>query len=71
MRVTPMISDPEVAILALAKIRKAPVVKGDQIVVRDVLPLSWSFDHRLIDGELAAQISHYFSTLIRDPAAIL
>jgi len=71
MWATPMISDPEVAILALAKIRKSPVVKGDQIIVRDVLPLSWSFDHRLIDGELAAQISHYFSTLIRDPATIL
>jgi pyruvate dehydrogenase E2 component (dihydrolipoamide acetyltransferase) len=68
---TPMISDPEVAILAVARIHKAPVVKSEEIVVRDILPLSWSFDHRIIDGELAAVISHYYSTLLRDPAFLL
>lgn len=68
---TPMISDPEVAILAIARMRKAPVVREEQIVVRDILPLSWSFDHRLIDGELAAQISHYYCSLIKDPAALI
>lgn len=68
---TPMIIDPQVAILAIAKIRKVPAVKDEQIVIRDVLPLSWSFDHRLIDGDLAAQISHHYSTLLKDPAALL
>jgi pyruvate dehydrogenase E2 component (dihydrolipoamide acetyltransferase)/2-oxoisovalerate dehydrogenase E2 component (dihydrolipoyl transacylase) len=68
---TPMITEPEVAILAFAKIRKMPVVKGEEIVIRHQLPLSWSFDHRLIDGELAAQISHYYCTLLKDPALIL
>lgn len=68
---TPMISDPEVAILAVARMRKAPVVKGEEIVVREILPLSWSFDHRLIDGELAAQISHYYCTLLKNPASLL
>lgn len=68
---TPMIIDPQVAILAIARIRKVPVVKDDQIVIREVLPLSWSFDHRLIDGDLAAQISHHYSTLLKDPAALL
>lgn len=68
---TPMIIDPEVAILATAKIRKVPVVKGEEIVIRDVLPLSWSFDHRLIDGDLAAKISHHFCSLIKNPAALL
>ncbi|HEV8052910.1 MAG TPA: dihydrolipoamide acetyltransferase family protein [Parachlamydiaceae bacterium] len=68
---TPMIIDPEVAILAVAKIRKVPVVKGEEIVIRDVLPLSWSFDHRLIDGDLAAQISHHYSNLLKNPASLL
>lgn len=71
MWATPLISHPEVAILALARIRKIPVVKGEEIVIRDVLPLSWSFDHRWIDGELAANISHYYSTLLREPSALL
>jgi len=68
---TPMISHPEVAILAVGRIVKAPVVKNNEVVVRDVLSLSWSFDHRVIDGELAAKISHDFCTLLRDPASLL
>lgn len=71
MWATPMISDPEVAILAVARIRKAPTVKNQEIVIRDILPLSWSFDHRIIDGELASIISHYYATLLRDPAFLL
>jgi len=68
---TPMIVEPQVAILGVAKIRKVPLVKGEQVVVRDVVPFSWSFDHRLIDGELAAQVSHYYHDLIRDPGLFL
>lgn len=68
---TPMISESEVAILAVAKIRKIPVVRENEIVARDMLPLSWSFDHRVIDGELAAKISHDFCSLLHNPAALL
>lgn len=68
---TPMISENEVAILAVARIRKAPVVRENEVVVRDVLPLSWSFDHRVIDGELAAKISHDYCSLLQNPAALL
>lgn len=68
---TPIINYPEVAILAVAKIQKQPVVKNDAVVARDVLNLSWSFDHRVIDGDLAASISHFFSQLIQNPAALM
>lgn len=68
---TPMISNPEVAILAIAKIRKLPIVKGKELVIRDIAPLSWSFDHRLIDGHLAAQISSHYSLLLNNPAYLL
>ena len=68
---TPMISEPEIAILGMAKIREAPVVKNGQIVVRHVLPLSWSFDHRLIDGAAAAVISNFYCGLLREPVALL
>lgn len=68
---TPIINYPEAAILAVAKIHKQPLVKNDTIVIRDVLNLSWSFDHRFIDGHLAALCSHHFSSLIQNPAALL
>lgn len=68
---TPIINFPEVAILAVARIQKQPLVKNDVLVARDALNLSWSFDHRVIDGDLAASVSHYFSTLIHNPAQLL
>lgn len=68
---TPIINYPEVAILGAARIRKEPVVRNHEVVIRDMLPLSWSFDHRVIDGELAVAISHHYSTLIRNPAPLL
>lgn len=68
---TPMIHYPEVAILGVARIRKEPVVRNDEVVVREILPLSWSFDHRIIDGELAVSISHFYHNLIRDPAVLV
>lgn len=68
---TPIINYPEAAILALARIQKLPLVRNDTIVVRNSLNLSWSFDHRIIDGDLAAAFSHHFSTLLQNPAALL
>jgi pyruvate dehydrogenase E2 component (dihydrolipoamide acetyltransferase) len=63
---TPMISEGEVTILATARIRKNPIVKDGEIVIADQLPLSWSFDHRLVDGELAAKISTNYCNLLQD-----
>lgn len=68
---TPIINYPEVAILAVNRIQKKPMVKNDQLVIRDVLNLSWSFDHRVIDGDLAASFSHHFATLLLNPASLL
>jgi len=71
MWATPMISSPEVTILAIAKMRKMPIVKEEQVVVQETIPLSWSFDHRLIDGEIAARVSHHYSALLKNPASLL
>lgn len=68
---TPMVTPPQVAILAVGRLYRGPIVKNDQLLVGDLLPISWSFDHRIIDGEKAAIISHAFSALLRDPAALL
>ena len=52
---TPIIHQPQVAILGLGGIHKRPVVVNDAIAVRSMVYLALSFDHRLIDGALADQ----------------
>lgn len=71
MWATPIINYPEIAILGVAKIRKQPVIRNDEVVARSMLNLSWSFDHRVIDGEAAAQFSNYFISLLENPAGLL
>lgn len=68
---TPVINCPEAAILGIGRIQPQPIIKQGDLVVRDVLNLSWSFDHRIIDGEAAALISKTFCSLIENPAALL
>mgnify|MGYP003586317546 CR=1 FL=1 len=48
---TPIINQPQVAILGMGAVFKAPVVLNNEITIRDQLYLSFSFDHRIIDGE--------------------
>ncbi|MBM3464097.1 MAG: 2-oxo acid dehydrogenase subunit E2, partial [Armatimonadetes bacterium] len=64
---TPVINHPEVAILGVHKIRKRPVVRDDQIVVRDICYLSISLDHRVIDGHVGAQFMQRVVQLLEDP----
>ncbi|MFA5521949.1 MAG: 2-oxo acid dehydrogenase subunit E2 [Castellaniella sp.] len=52
---TPIINAPEVAILGVSRIQEAPVVRDGRIVVRRLLPLSLSYDHRVIDGAAAGR----------------
>ncbi|MBA2726845.1 MAG: 2-oxo acid dehydrogenase subunit E2 [Parachlamydiaceae bacterium] len=68
---TPIINFPEVAILAVAKIHQQPVVKEGNIVIGNLINLSWSFDHRVIDGDLAMHISDTFCKLLQNPAQLL
>jgi len=68
---TPIINYPEVAILALHKISEKPVVRDGQIVVREMMHLSLSSDHRVVDGALAAQFLHHIIPLLEDPECLL
>ena len=52
---TPILNHPEVGILGVHKIAKRPAVEGDKIVVRDLMNLSLSVDHRVVDGYDAAR----------------
>lgn len=68
---TPVINYPEAAILATAKIHPEAVVRGGDIVIRTILNCSWSFDHRIIDGDMAAAFSNHFIKLLENPAQLL
>lgn len=68
---TPIINYPEVAILGVHKITKRPVVKEAQIVIREMMNLSLSFDHRLIDGALAANFVNALKKYLEEPAWIV
>jgi pyruvate dehydrogenase E2 component (dihydrolipoamide acetyltransferase) len=63
---TPIINAPEVAILGAVRSRMAPVWDGDSFVPRLMLPLSLSYDHRVIDGALAARFCRHLCTLLED-----
>ena len=67
---TPIINYPDVAILGTGKIIDKPWVKGGKIVVRKVLPLSLTFDHRVNDGAGAAKFLTRLVGYLEDPASI-
>ncbi len=64
---TPIINFPEVAILGVHKIKQMPVVRDGQIVVRDIMNLSISLDHRIVDGYEGAQFLQHVIQLLEDP----
>lgn len=67
---TPVIKHPELAILGIGSIYRKPVVEGDQIVIRDVLPLSLTIDHRVIDGADGGRFLMKVKELLSDPMQI-
>jgi pyruvate dehydrogenase E2 component (dihydrolipoamide acetyltransferase) len=64
---TPIINFPEVAILGVHKIKPTPVVRDGEIVVREMMNLSISLDHRIVDGYEGAQFLQHVIELLQDP----
>jgi pyruvate dehydrogenase E2 component (dihydrolipoyllysine-residue acetyltransferase) len=63
---TPIVNAPEVAILGVVRSKMAPVWDGEAFVPRLMLPLSLSYDHRVIDGALAARFARYLCGVLQD-----
>ena len=63
---TPIINAPEVAILGISRASIKPVYRDGQFVPRLILPISLSYDHRVIDGASAARFTTYLSELLSD-----
>lgn len=68
---TPVINHPEVAILGVNAIRKRPVVKGDQIAIADMMFLSLSVDHRVVDGADAARFMNRMVFFLSEPTRLV
>ncbi len=68
---TPIVNYPEVAILGLSRSRLQPVYRDGQLVPRLLLPLSLSYDHRVIDGADAARFTRRLAELLESPMLML
>jgi len=68
---TPIVNSPEVAILGVVRARTSPVWDGEAFVPRLMLPVSLSYDHRVIDGALAARFTRQLCTVLEDVRRLL
>ncbi len=64
---TPILNFPEVGILGVHRIKERPVVKDGQIVIGEVMLLSLSFDHRIVDGHVGAAFAYDVIAYLEDP----
>ena len=68
---TPIVNAPEVAILGVVRSAMKPVWDGAEFVPRLLLPLSLSYDHRVIDGALAARFARHLCHVLEDPRRLI
>lgn len=68
---TPILNTPQSALLGVGKIEDEPVVRDGQIVIRPMMAISLTFDHRLIDGAMAGEFRARFKALLEQPALLL
>ena len=68
---TPILNAPQSALLGIGQISDEPVVRDKQIVIRPMMAISLTFDHRLIDGALAGQFRARFKAVLEEPALLL
>ncbi len=68
---TPILNPPQTAILGMHTIKDRPVAMDGEVVIRPMMYLALSYDHRLIDGKTAVQFLVTVKELIEDPSRIL
>ena len=68
---TPIINPPQTAILGMHKIQERPIAENGQVVIRPMMYLALSYDHRLIDGKDSVQFLVSVKELLEDPARLL
>jgi 2-oxoglutarate dehydrogenase E2 component (dihydrolipoamide succinyltransferase) len=68
---TPILNPPQCGILGMHKIEKRPVVIDDQIIIRPMMYVALSYDHRLIDGKEAVSFLVHIKNMLEDPTRLL
>ncbi len=68
---TPIINYPEAAILAVGRIQEKAIVQQGAVVIRPMMPLALSFDHRLIDGAMSGKFLERFKELVENPHQLM
>jgi 2-oxoglutarate dehydrogenase E2 component (dihydrolipoamide succinyltransferase) len=68
---TPILSPPQVGILGMHRIEERPVARDGEVVIRPMMYLALTYDHRIVDGRLAVQFLARIKELIEDPEALL
>lgn len=68
---TPILNPPQVGILGLHKIEERPVVQNGQVVIRQMMYVALSYDHRVVDGRESVQFLARIKQLVEDPASLL
>lgn len=68
---TPIIKYPEVAIMGIGKIQAKPIVRNNEIVIGQVMPISFAVDHRIIDGADAGRFVMKFKSYLKNPVFML
>ena len=68
---TPILNYPQVGILGLHKIQDRPIAVQGQVVIRPMMYVALSYDHRIVDGQQAVMFVVRIKELIEDPAAML
>ena len=68
---TPILNPPQVGILGLHKIQERPVAINGQVVIRPMMYIALTYDHRIVDGSEAVQFLVRIKELVEDPGALL
>jgi 2-oxoglutarate dehydrogenase E2 component (dihydrolipoamide succinyltransferase) len=68
---TPILNPPQSAILGMHAIQERPVVEAGQIVIRPIMYMALTYDHRLVDGRNAVTFLKTIKDLLEDPASML
>ena len=68
---TPILNPPQSGILGMHKIQQRPMVENDKVVIRPMMYLAFSYDHRIIDGKEAVQFLVTIKEILEDPARLI
>jgi 2-oxoglutarate dehydrogenase E2 component (dihydrolipoamide succinyltransferase) len=68
---TPIVNAPQSAILGMHRIQQRPVAVGDEVLIRPMMYVALTYDHRIIDGREAVQFLVAVKEVLEDPARLL